>query len=132
MAILERNATGGLESEMRYTPKKIAEKLNVSIAQARLIRGVMDNTIDPMAFKPVYSWVNKCFHEPFTSEKKMAALNAILGGYGVEALLDGTQEVFSFVNMGDTYTPTVIHIPGAGYRYESWGDYVERHPNLMK
>lgn len=48
-------------------------------------------------------------------------LNDLLGCFGVVST-----ERFSYLNTGDTYTPTILfYFPSASFRVTSWGDVVE-------
>ena len=58
----------------------------------------------------------------------MEAFNEILDGYGVEAIPEPGNyhnACILYVNMGDTYFPTVCY-HGGKYKYRSWGDMVEQ------
>jgi hypothetical protein len=66
-------------------------------------------------------------------ERSMDRINNLLHGYGVEAIRgDVSYEPFwmdavaLYVNMGDTYIPTVLYdVPKYAFRVMSWGDWVE-------
>jgi hypothetical protein len=69
----------------------------------------------------------------------MDAINEILGGYGVEAIRDNKWDSYYcdigvlYVNMGDTYVPTVIYDTRKGaWMVCSWGDLVEAQPKRFK
>jgi hypothetical protein len=112
---------------MKKTAEQIANCLNITLEQANLVRGIFDNKIDPMSIKDCYSWVNSCYNEPSNREKKLCALNSIIGGYGVEAIQEAGNYHESpcvYINMGDTYTNTICFYEGQ-YHYTSWGDAVE-------
>jgi hypothetical protein len=58
----------------------------------------------------------------------MNKIDSILGGCGVEFIPAGTgnrSPSIRYVNLGDTYDATVLHVRGQ-FRIGSWGDIVER------
>ena len=64
----------------------------------------------------------------------MNEINKILDGYGIEALTDNEWDTYYcnvgvlYVNMGDTYIPTVCYDTRKGqWLISSWGDIVERN-----
>jgi len=81
--------------------------------KAKEIRGIIDGSIDPMTYSKVDQWVRQCYNRPSTHELQLEAINQVLEGYGTEALDENTswfpQPHYSYVNMGDTYTPTVVY-----------------------
>ena len=54
---------------------------------------------------------------------KMERLNKELRGYGVEAIRIG-DDLLSYVNLGDTYTPTICLFQGK-FEVVDWGTIVE-------
>jgi len=111
--------------------KKIAEKLNISLIQAEQIKGIIKGTIDPLSFKSVQDWGNQCYSLPSMIELKLAAINEVLEGFGVE-YIESTSDSYvdsyglSYINLGDTYTNTVIFDHSCNkFRFCSWGDIVE-------
>lgn len=78
------------------------------------------------------SWVRACYHYPTWAERALEAVSELLEGYGIEAIFRKgygpnsypCETRCSYVNMGDTYTATVIRA-GGSWRIGSWGDFVE-------
>ena len=71
--------------------------------------------------------VAECCHPPKTYDLRLTCLDAICdGSFGVEGfrLRDGTY--CDYLNTGDTYAPTLLHVHGR-YRVACWGDIAERH-----
>lgn len=76
-----------------------------------------------------------------SGEKRMDRINALLKGYGVEAIRGEWQNgywcdiVADYVNMGDTYNLTVLRIRqdsgGEVFRVSSCGDWVERNQERL-
>lgn len=64
----------------------------------------------------------------------MEALNEVAETHGVEALWapsDTHWPSYEYLNTGDTYAPTLIYNrENTTVRVGSWGDLVEKHPNL--
>lgn len=117
--------------------EKIAEKLNITIEQAQKIKGIIEGTIDPLTFDSVKKWVDQCYNMPSKLELKLEAINEILEGYGVE-YIESTSDNFdspeglSYINLGDTYTPTVIFDHGSNkFKYCSYGDIIESEANYI-
>jgi len=50
----------------------------------------------------------------------------VLGGYGVERIYRSSPDLGLYVNMGDTYTPTIVWESQYGAYIGSWGEVVER------
>jgi hypothetical protein len=110
--------------------KTITSELNLTSAQARLIRALIkgdQKTLDPVLFPGVHAWVASCYHLPTRTERIMACISEVMQGHGVEAIdAQGIQPRAVYVNTGDTYTPTVLYCYRTrSYRVQSWGDYLE-------
>ena len=92
--------------------KKLSESLNISTANARLIRSAMD------AGQSV--------------QKVLRLADKIMDAHGVEYIQSGEDTVYDkdgldYVNMGDTYDTTLIFDHRKGrFIVSSWGDIVER------
>jgi len=112
--------------------KRIVEFLNESKDTAILIRAVIQGKLNPLEIKEVAAWVNRCYHMPSKGELKMEAINALMhGAYGVEATSDPNASstsppLLTYVNTGDTYSPTIVRLRGGKYILSTWGDQVER------
>lgn len=81
------------------------------------------------SFPAVSDWIRSCYNRPKSGEIRMAALNAILEGHGIEHIGPGhntNSPGFSYVNMGDTYTTTIVRFNAGHYRVADWGSIVER------
>jgi hypothetical protein len=86
------------------------------------------------------AWVRSCHNPPLVRDVKLACLDELMEGYGVERIESkASKEVyhgniedrgdglsFDYVNMGDTYICTVVYFKRA-FRVTSWGDIVERN-----
>lgn len=67
----------------------------------------------------------ECFHPPKTYDLRMYCLNALDSGlFGVGNIHSAGDEYADYLNVGDSYTPTLIHWRGE-YRVQSVGDFVE-------
>ena len=74
-------------------------------------------------------------HGPLYVPRVMELLNAMLDGHGVESILDHKHSsvwptvAFDYVNMGDTYAPTLVYRHDLGgpraFRVSTWGDELE-------
>ena len=72
---------------------------------------------------------------PAQVDLALGAINKIMGGYGVVALTDNGWDTHYcncgvlYVNMGDTYCPTVCYDTRKNHwMISSWGDLVENNP----
>jgi hypothetical protein len=68
------------------------------------------------------------FHDGRHRYSRMAAIDTVLGTFGVEYVAAGHNSkspAFSYCNTGDTYDVTVLKVRGH-FRVGCWGDIVER------
>lgn len=112
--------------------RTIKSGLGVDAAKADEIRGLLTGRVDPAGYASVVEWMGRCHNRPRRDELVMEALNEAMGGFGVEAV-NGEWEngywcdvVATYVNMGDSYAPTVIRCRDGVWRLTSVGDFVER------
>jgi hypothetical protein len=68
----------------------------------------------------------------------MCAINQVLEGYGIEAVRTSKWKngfwcdiLCAYVNMGDSYIPTVIHHRKHGFMVASVGDITEKNKHLI-
>jgi len=120
-----------------YTITRIAKELNISHDQARTVRAIVRGDLDRTAIYAVAPktehWAEvECYNRPRLYEVRMAALNEVIGGYGVEGIEKpdshgcGRYEDFiDYINTGDTYSATILY-DGGRYWIGCWGDVVER------
>lgn len=67
----------------------------------------------------------ECYHPPKTYDLRLHCLSAIESSlHGPEAMKSTAGEYADYLNVGDSYDPTVIYWRGA-YRVQSVGDFVE-------
>lgn len=102
--------------------------------EATKIAALTNGTLDPLSFVSVKRWVEKCWSMPSDAELIMAAINEVMGGFGVEAIHGNYVDSYHqdiqavYVNMGDTYNMTILHDNERGrFVATSWGDWVETH-----
>lgn len=97
--------------------------------KADTILGLIRGTIDPDTFESVTHWVGQCYNAPSSHDRIACALNEVLGGFGVEAILDEgvyIVAVLEYINFGDPYATTLLCERGK-WSVGSWGDWVEVH-----
>jgi hypothetical protein len=114
---------------MSITINKLVERLRIDRRKAKHCFLAIRRPHQALTgCKQAAKWVNSCYNMPSNSEISMACLNDILEGCGVEAVMDesGMHAHCEYVNMGDTYTPTICLVDGC-FVVASWGDLVERH-----
>lgn len=101
-----------------------------------IIRGRVNPADHPRRFPKLADWIRQCYHEPRRSEQSLAALDELLGTYGVEPIsVEGAwidryhgNIVASYLNTGDTYSPTLLLDHGRGrWKLTSWGEWFEAY-----
>lgn len=99
-----------------------------------IIRGRVDPAKHPRRFPRAVEWVRSCYHPPRPQALKLAALDELLGTYGVEAIQpEGAwvdryygSNVASYLNTGETYAPTLLlDHEQQRWKLTSWGDFLE-------
>jgi len=104
--------------------------LQIDGPTARIIREILQGKLDPCEVSPAAkAYRDACYHPPDRYMLKLYACNEILGSHGVEYVKPGRgnrSPGFEYLNMGDTYTTTLVRIDGGGYRITDWGSIVER------
>jgi hypothetical protein len=112
--------------------------LNASAEQIETVNAILNGTLDPETFKSVQIVADQCFNKPKTDELKLAAINEALGGYGIEAVRTSKWKngywcdiLCSYVNIGDSYIPTVIHHRKHGFMVSSIGDVIEKNKHVI-
>ena len=89
--------------------------LNITKQQESNIKLIIFDQLDPKEFSSVKFWIGQCFHIPSLNEQKMCAINQILYGFGIESVEGEWQNgywcniLFTYVSMGFSYVPTIIH-----------------------
>ena len=115
--------------------------LNLLQATPELIKtvnSILDGTLDPETFKSVQDWISVSYNKPNTEEMKMCAINQVLEAYGVESILTSKWEngywcdiLCTYVSMGDSYIPTVIHHRKHGFMVAGIGDIIEKNKHVI-
>jgi len=79
-------------------------------------------------YKSVQDWEAQCHHVLPYRERRMCAINEVIEGYGVEYLrAKGKHPSYEYINMGDTYTTTLLCDEEGRFCVASIGDIVEKH-----
>jgi len=105
--------------------------LNLDPERQDLIQRIHSGKLDPAAFKSCQRWINQCYNRPKEYALRMCAYNEILQGLGIEAHYGEWQNgywcdiEFTYVNMGDSYSLTIIHHRDKGWMVGTIGDLVE-------
>jgi hypothetical protein len=116
---------------------RLRDALGLTKEQAETVRGLIRGevrTIDNPAFPSTAAWINSCYNRPSRVERIMACINEVLQGYGCEAIWgdDPYWPAVEYVNMGDTYTPTICFLRDADrFVLSCWGDIVEKQEALQ-
>ena len=127
---------------------KLKERLGLMLSEARRCKAVMSydeyfrdrfyDAVDPTLmeiFPATYKWVRswRSYSRNWQSEVevRMSMLNELIGGSGVESLSEdqGFQAWpdYSYINMGDTYTTTIMfNYDTQKFFISDWGTIAER------
>lgn len=118
--------------------KTLTSQLNISKEKAEQIRMVINmrfydfvdhyesNKLDNPVPRTT-KWIDGCYNEPNQVELILEAINEITDGHGVEYIKKNGKIAIEYVNMGDTYTPTIVFNRETWtFRCCCWGDIVER------
>ena len=102
--------------------------------KGRELRRLLESSKAVNAHPAAIALESQCYNPPGMTYKRMTALNAVAGTYGVEAVWHAGESAndctsspaFEYLNTGDTYALTIIRWADGRYRVASWGDIVER------
>lgn len=100
------------------------ELLGLTSNQEYLVNGLVSGLLSPRGFYSVEKWIAQCYHIPSTGELVIQALADVLQGYGVEPIRADRNDdsIAEYINMGETYTPTIVLCDGK-FEVCSWGDW---------
>jgi hypothetical protein len=112
--------------------------LQATLEQIETVNYILNGTLDPEEFTSVQVWVSQCFNKPNSDELKMCAINQVLEGYGIEAVRTTKWKngfwcdvLCTYINMGDSYIPTIIHHRKLGYMVASIGYVIEKNKHII-
>ena len=114
-----------LKVSKAWASKMNLKILNLTKQQESNIKLILSNQLDPKEFSSVRFWINQCFNLPSLNEQKMCAFNQILFGFGVESVEGDWQNgywcniLFTYVSMGFSDLPTIIHHRDKGFIVDS-------------
>jgi len=94
------------------------------------LRDLITGKRDPERFyRSVADLVMRAYHRPHYDHMLMTAINEVLEGHGIECIYprDSKHPSYDYVNMGDSYTPTILLRNDGKLIVSSWGDIVEAH-----
>jgi hypothetical protein len=100
--------------------------------EGRAAYGFASGRSDARAVPACAKWIAQCYHEPRAVDIKLEAINAAIGGFGIEPIHGQHVDryhgdiVAVYVNLGDTYTTTVLYETETDrLRIVDWGTWVE-------
>ena len=122
----------------------IMAALDITAETARRVADLVNEDVDARDHPAVIQWAESCYHDPRESRNArpeciLVAVNAELGGSGVEGIEGAWVDGYAcniqaaYVNMGDTYTPTILY-DNVRERFvlTSCGDWAERHERRLR
>jgi hypothetical protein len=112
--------------------------LQATPEQIETVNYILNGTIETRTFSTVREWIDACFYDPCSDELKMQAINEVLEGYGIESVRTTKWKngywgdiLCSYVNMGDSYIPTVIHHRKHGFMVAPIGDVIMKNKHVI-
>lgn len=110
---------------------KLVEAFRIGEADALCIRAIL-TAKSRAEIEKFYPEVNDIDRNGYNTlplhELKMECVSDIIGGFGMEyisAVETKSRKVVSYVNTGDTYSPTILRTGADKYRIGCWGDCVK-------
>ncbi len=94
------------------------------------LRDLIMGKRDPERFyDSVADLVARSCHRPRYDYMLIVAINEVLEGHGIECIYprDSKHPSYDYINMGDSYTPTILLRNDGKLIFSSWGDIVEAH-----
>ena len=94
------------------------------------LRDLITGKRDPERFyRSVADLVMRAYHRPSYDYILMTAINEVVEGHGIECIYprDSKHPSYDYINMGDSYTPTILLRNDGKLIVSSWGDIVEAH-----
>lgn len=89
------------------------KKLNEAFPDhGKEVREILEGKRKAKDYKSVQDWVKVCLHQPSAHDKRMCAINEVVGGHGVEAIFrigDELRPDMEYINIGHSDIPTLIY-----------------------
>jgi len=138
-----------MKPQLYYYPEKGCTKVEKHVIEGfsnlqtdtetiEIVNGILSRSIDPMNYSNAKNWMRQCYNEPNADSRKMCSINQALHGYGIESVRTSKWKnvywcdiLCTYVNMGDTYKPTVIHHRKYGFMIASIGDVIEKNKHVI-
>lgn len=112
----------------------LVNNLNIDKQKAILIRMLIKYGFDYFyahinqnLFSKTIRMIGSCYSEPDRLYKILYAIDELLEGHGVECVRKDGEVALEYINMGDTYIPTIV------FNHKTWtfrccslGDIVEK------
>lgn len=97
--------------------------------KGQAIRDILHGKVKLKAtYKSVRELCHAGYNPPDYETRVFTALNEVLEGFGIEYITKNDRTVATYVNMGDTYTTTLLLREGSGLmQLTTYGDFVERN-----
>ncbi len=70
-----------------------------------------------------------CYFPPSVYELRLVAMNIVLRGHGIVGIKSKRNQYADYINMGDTYVPTIIWYNGMCH-FTTVGDFMEKRREL--
>jgi len=106
--------------------KAISERLNIHRDLAKLLKSIMDGSIDPKTVgTDALEYVGSCFRDPKEYTVKLYAISELIQACGVEKF-NSVYGAAEYCNAGDSYACTVFYFPSDScFRIGCYADYVK-------
>ena len=113
---------------MNLPSVKTLERATLDPVKAKELRELLEGKRKTRDYASVQTLEKQCYHPPDYNYRLLIACNEILGGFGIEVIAQpGEMPIFEYINLGDTYTTTLMRNILTGRIFVSdMGTIVER------
>lgn len=122
--------------ELTCCVEELVQYYRLDDEQEQALKDLFTGDREPESFESVDRWVRQAYHRPAEDLLVLEAANEVLEGHGIEdgrGRVGGRGEAVAlYVNMGDSYAPTVLlDLSTRKWAVTSWGDWVEEHERAL-
>ena len=113
-------------------PDTIQRQLGLTPAQSRYLADCINGDQDISRHPVAQDRIRECYHRPWDSDMILTVANVMMRGHGVEGEAPEDGPCYSFVNMGDSYVPTLCVVADGWNRWNQqtfhvacWADLID-------